>query len=421
MTKSKINYSDLLQKKKAKVKKYSKADLFAATSIVYKDHWNYQQIRRVAISYLKYFHSKGTIEDFPIEESSEIVFVGQTKHLKFREVRERLLPLGVGCKVFVKKTTTHVVLGGGAKKGKGFLEHDVTIISPKELNIALERLEQPYLLEKTEDSSDNVQNLANLLLSNQDENIALALEIFKGGGFPKELLHELLIAYKMTHTTKIRERARALLYLHISDSSKHALKRLHNLSKGISERSLAKGIYRMTNDAPEFDGVKIAQLMYEKHHKGLTYLLEYLPHQEKMDWLKKRIQNDELNLSKSSVYKLPKEIGQLKSVKSVNVSNCSFSSVPQVLSKLPKLEKIDLSNNRIYNLPVHFSKMNNLKCLNISNNGFRDVPPILLKMPQLEELHINFRAWIWQRSTTIHEGIEELKQALPNCKIVTNK
>lgn len=420
MTKSKINYTDLLQKKKAKVKKYSKADLFAATSIVYKDHWNYQQIRKNAIAYLKYFHSKGTIQDFPIEEGSEIVFVGKTQHLKFREVRERLLPLGVKCTVFVKKTTTHVVLGGGAKKGKGFLEHDVTIISPKELNKALERLEQPYLLEKTDGNLDNVQHLADLLLSNQDENIALALEIFKGGGFPKELLHELLIAYKMTTTPKIRERARALLYLHISDNSKHALKRLHNMGGRISERNLAKGINRMTREAPEFDGVKIAQLMYDKHQKGLTYLLEYLPHQQKMDWLKKRIQNDELNLSKSSVYKLPKEIGQLKSVKSVNVSNCSFSSVPQVLGKLPKLEKIDLSHNRIYNLPIHFSKMRSLKYLNVSNNGFRDVPPVLLKMTQLEELHILFRNWIWQRSTTLLEGLEELRVALPNCRIVTN-
>ena len=116
---NKINFSDLLQKKKAKVKKYSKADLFAATSIVYHDDWRYQQIRKQAIAYLKYFHSKGTLEEFPIEEGSEIVFVGKTEHLKFREVRERLLPLGIDCKVFVKETTTHVVLGGGALFRRG--------------------------------------------------------------------------------------------------------------------------------------------------------------------------------------------------------------------------------------------------------------------------------------------------------------
>ncbi len=393
-----INFDDIRQKKTGRIKKYSKDDLFAATQIQYADHWNYQQIRQNAVKYLKRFHSKGTIEDFPIQKGSEIVFVGQTEHLKFREVRERLMPLGIDCKVFVKKTTTHVVLGGGAKKDKGLLKHSVTIIDTKELNIALEELEEPYLLEDNKDIQQNISHLADLLLSGQDENIALALEIFKGGGFPKELLHELLIAYKMTNTPKLRDRARALLYLHISEESRLALKRLQKLSGRMGERNLVNGIRRMSKSTPEFSGEKIAALMYTKHRKGLTYLLEYLPHQKRLQWLKSRVQNETLDLSKSHLYKCFKVIGDLK-----------------------EIEKLDLSDNNLRTLPaVIFSKMKHVKVLKVNNNNFREVPQVLYKMKQLEEIHIQFRSWIWN-NYSLQQGIVNLQKALPNCRIITNE
>lgn len=395
---SKIDFQAILQKKTGKVKKYTKEDLFAATQIVYANHWNYQQIRQNAVKYLKRFHSKGTIKDFPIEKGAEIVFVGQTTHLKFREVRERLLPLGISCKVFVKETTTHVVLGAGAKKDKGFLKHSVTIINTKELNVALEELEEPYLLEENADSQQNVNHLGELLLSGQDENIALALEIFKGGGFPKELLHELLIAYKMTNTSKLRNRARSLLYLHISEASRQALKYLQSLSGRIGERNLANGIRRMTKNTPEFSGEKIAVLMYMKHRKGLTYLLEYLPQKKRLEWLKSHVKDGILDLSKSHLYKCFKVISDLKQV-----------------------EKLDLSGNNLRALPASiFLKMKHVKVLKLSNNNFREIPMVLYKMPQLEELHMHFRPWIWT-NYSVQSGIVELQQALPNCRIITNE
>jgi len=395
----KINYDYLFRKKDDKVVQYSKSALFEATRITYSDSWQYQQIRQNAVAYLKYFHSKGTIQEHPIVEGSEVVFVGQTQHLKFREVRERLMPYGVACKVFVKKTTTHVVLGGGAKSDKGFLEHEVTIISPKELNVALEELEQPYLLDKTADSEQNLSHLSGLLLSGQDENIALALEIFRGGGFPKELLHELLIAYKMTSTSKIRDHARALLYLHVSESSKLALKRLHNLSGRIGERNLANGIRRMDADAPEFSGAKIAHLMYARHRKGLTYLLDYLPNQERMDWLQGQMQEGCLNFSKSHLNKCPKIVGELSD-----------------------LQSLDLSGNSLRTLPATiFSKLPQLKVLNVSHNNFRELPKYLWEMTELKELNMVFKSWIWQHTPKLKEEIADLQKALPNCRIVTNE
>ena len=65
-----------------------------------------------------------------------------------------------------------------------------------QLQEALDELEQPYLLEKDSESGANIQNLADLLMSAQDENVSLAIELIMGGGFPKELIPHAFLATK---------------------------------------------------------------------------------------------------------------------------------------------------------------------------------------------------------------------------------
>ncbi|MGB0929448.1 MAG: leucine-rich repeat domain-containing protein [Chitinophagales bacterium] len=415
----------LYQKKEEIISEYSKADLFEASRYT-KGYGRYQQkrnkrIRENSVAYLRKFHSRGAIDDFPIQKGSEIVFVGNSEYLKYREVRQRLLPLEVGCKVRVKETTTHVVLGTKAPKSKGFFDFNVTIITPKELNEALERLEKPYLLEETESSEQNLQNLGDLLLSGQDENILLALEMFKGGGFSKKLLNELLIAHKTTFDRKVRAATKTLMYLHIAETSQAFVQRFTDLSRHLYERGVTNSLTSLTRNTSEFDGLKIGRYLYKKHQVGIIYLLEHLPTNEGLDCLQKYIEDDELDLSESKFYKLTDTLQYLPTLKAVYLQKCQFTTFPYVLTKLPNLARIDLSDNRLKALSLKIAHLNNLKVLKISRNKFKKVPSVLFRMPQLEELHIRFNPWDWNNLKNLRSEIEKLKKALPNCKIVVNK
>ncbi len=406
------------------VVKYSKAELFKVSGREYNGYSGDKdrQIRKNAIFYLKEFYSKGTIQEYPIQKDSELVFVGNSDYLKFREVKKRLLPLGIQCKIRVKETTTHVVLGGRAKSDKGFLAHNVTIITPKELNQELMRLEKPYLLEENEDTEQHVKGLGDLFLSGQSESIALALEIVKGGGFPKELLTDLLIAYKSQNfERKVREKLRKLLLVHVGAVGHKVVKKMKGLNEYSTEKTLLEDLGKLTRWAPEFDSVKIGLYMYEKYKVGSCFLMEYLPLEEGLEWVNRYVEGKELDLSDSKFQRLPKIITHLPELTSVSLRNCRFTTVPVVLNELPKLEKLDLSNNSFKSLSLHLAKNKKLKVLSVGGNKFKRVPTVLFKTTQLEELHILFHPWTWNNVKTLKGEVEKLKEALPNCKVVTNK
>lgn len=404
------------------VAKYSKSDLFEGSR--YRRYYNKKdkQIRRNAIIYLQQFYCKNTIEECPIQKGSELVFVGNSQYLKFREVKERLQPFGVQCKIKVKETTTHVVLGELAKSDKGFLVHDVTIITPKQLNEELERLEKPYLLEEHEDTEDHVNGLRDLLLSGQDENIALALEIVKSGGFPKELLTDLLIVYKsQDFERKVREKLKKLLFIHVGMEGQTVVKKMKGLNEYSTEKTLIEDLGKLARLVPEFDSVKIGEYMYDKYKVGRCFLMEHLPLEEGLEWVNRYVTGNELNLSDSKFYRLPKTVAHLPELTSVNLRNCRFTTVPAVLNKLPNLEKLDMSNNCLSALSLHLVHNKKLKVLSVGGNRFKRVPTVLFKMTQLKELHIRFNPWAWNNVQTLKGEVEKLREALPNCKIVTNQ
>lgn len=418
-----MNLYDCLYKKlDSEIAKYSKSDLFKASGCRSYYGKKRKEVRLNALFYLQKFYSKGTIEEYPIQKGSELVFVGDSKYLKYREVKSRLSPFEATCKIRVKETTTHVVLGEEAEVDKGFLEHNVTIITAKELNAELERLEKPYLLDEDENNNIHVKGLRDLFLSGQNENITLALEIVKSGGFPKELLTDLLIFYKSENIDrKIRVKLTKLLFVHIGAAGQAVLKKMKGLNEYSTEKTLMEDLGKLTRLAPEFDSVKIGQHMFEKYKVGRCFLMEYLPLEEGLEWMTKHVKGNELDLSDSKFDSLPERVKHFPKLTSVVLKSCRFTTVPIVLNQLPNLEKLDLSDNYLKALSLHLVKNQKLKVLKIGSNRFQKVPSVLFKMIQLEELHILFNPSTWNNVKTLKGDLERLKEALPNCKIVTNK
>ena len=83
---------------------------------------------------------------------------------------------------------------------------------------------------------------------------------------------------------------------------------------------------------------------------------------------------------------LPSQIGNLKNLKVLNVSNNNFTGVPAEIGQLSQLEILDLSNNSLTGLPNELGNLKNLKTFNISGNEFSetDLNSIREQLPDTE-------------------------------------
>jgi len=85
----------------------------------------------------------------------------------------------------------------------------------------------------------------------------------------------------------------------------------------------------------------------------------------------KKTDLESLNLSSNQLTDaLPSQIGQLKHLKVLNLSNNQMTGVPAEIGQLQNLEVLDLSNNQITGLPNEIGNLKNLKVLVLSGNNY---------------------------------------------------
>ena len=119
---------------------------------------------------------------------------------------------------------------------------------------------------------------------------------------------------------------------------------------------------------------------------------------------------------------IPEEIGQLKDLKELNMDNgngCSMNAqLPDSIGQLGELKLLNLAgaqdsrpngNKKIKDpvqLPQSLSKLNKLETLDLSRNGFLEIPMVVSKVPNLKRLILNFNS------------IESLPDWLANSSII---
>ena len=126
-----------------------------------------------------------------------------------------------------------------------------------------------------------------------------------------------------------------------------------------------------------------------------TFLNEHLTNFEvedvqNIDETKRRVTGvTEVDLSDCELKDLPRCLGLLMQIESLNVSGNKFKTVPEVLRTLVNLRKLELWDNKLKALPEWLSELNKVIHLDVSDNKFNEFPEVICAMTQLKVLDIS--------------------------------
>ena len=303
---------------------------------------NYVTFSQVVRTYITTTYSK------PLKEESNISILGTTEWMDIESLDNPNILFNQ-----IEPTTTHVVLGRTITKQLLELLHDdLFFVSEKEA-LAFLSPKQP-----ADWLAEHRQKLLELLQSNQNENIALALQLSKDNALLDNMLTDLLMAYTAVDAgnSRLRNAIKEAFYRRIPNFEQLTLPsasfQFYTPSK--TEHVIFQGIKNITNQTEAWDGLKIAHRLFQQYGVAYTYILEYSNEEDEKKWLEQFLKEDTITLSiLPKLNRLPKSIRYFKTIRRLNLRSCNFRQFPDVdlLLQLPNLEEIDLRDNPISFVP----------------------------------------------------------------------
>ncbi len=99
-----------------------------------------------------------------------------------------------------------------------------------------------------------------------------------------------------------------------------------------------------------------------------------------------------------------RKMNRYKNLRSVDFSKNNLSELPDSISSLKKLEKIDLERNKLDIFPIQFCRMTSLRWINLGLNTIGNVPACIEGLDDLERLYLYDNP-----ITTLPEELSNLK------------
>lgn len=302
----------------------------------------------IRLKALEYYHHKwGKNTTTPLTKNAQLAVVGKIGINK-QELRKKLKEQGIKYSSKIGSKTTHLLLGqlpNGAYQEA--LERQIPILSEQYVLEFINTNSEQYLVD---DVDINTEHIGQLLLSGQDENVLLALNLFKQGGFPTELLTELFLAHRQTDNTEIHRESERLIRQYGSINLVDELKKNQAFfSKYASEIGIKRKLKNLQKRT-ELNTLKIARYGYQSYKKGFTFLLSELPKTESIQLLRERMENKRLSLAQIGLTTLPTTLFELQDLEVLDLSyNYQLRSIStKLLPKLKQLKTLILKGN--YNL-----------------------------------------------------------------------
>jgi len=150
------------------------------------------------------------------------------------------------------------------------------------------------------------------------------------------------------------------------------------------------------------------------------------------DKVRKRLDNVKnhgwqvLDLKNCGLNKFPDEIFNYPDIKTIDLSNDSYCDenmkntlkvIPESISKLRNLIKLNLSDNQITSIPEEIIKLRSLKYLDVSKNKLTHLSEKIANMPSLQILNLEENPFDFLPPEIIARGIESIRNFIKELSV----
>ncbi|MBL4648459.1 MAG: hypothetical protein JKY03_01920 [Aureispira sp.] len=288
---------------------------------------------------------------------------GKVSELKFRVVQN-----AIQTGVKINASTTHVLIG--SMPGDIYdqvQEYNIALVTEQSLVQHLNQLEQPYLLASKE--VNGLENIRQLLHSDQTENTLLALEMLKSGGVPSELLTELFLIHKLTRIQKIKRIIYQIVGQYAPLSFATALKSRKPIGPSISETVRSNNLEYYCKIGA-LDKKYIAFYLLKKGGYGHLFALFNLATADKATYFEQKLEDGHLSLSGLELTYLPDDLGAIKGLTHLDISYNKFTTVPSQLFQCKELKNLYIRGlHEVHKNPDDLWNIPNLEIIYIGYNN----------------------------------------------------
>lgn len=311
--------------------------------------------------------NRGRLGPYKVPQPLDKIVIKGKLNGKVSELKRRLQKQGFQTGVKLTSDTTYVVVGNMPGNLLPALQQGTLFLTEQQLVAHLNHLQKPYLL--SSNKNEGVDQIRALLQSEQPENILLALELMKSGGFPATLLTELFLIYKFSKNQKIKRGIFALVGQYAPLDFLTALKSRKPIGTGVSEVTRCQNLVYYS-ELGNLDRCRIAFHLLKKGGYGQLFALFNLKTPNKKAYFSKLIQTGYLSLASLELTHLPDDFHFLSGLTQLDISYNKFTTVPPQLFQCTQLKSIYIRGlYDIHRAPNDLWKIPNLTTIYVGYNN----------------------------------------------------
>ncbi len=340
-----------------------------------------------------------------LTKQSHVVVIGKFGFTT-TEIKDRLKEHGVTVTNAIKKETTHVLVGEKpGKKAEHISSFDGILMTETHLTAFLQAEEAPVFLDESHDTTGAQENISELLLSDDEGNQVLALEMLKRAGVPSKLITPLFFMFKLTKNKKVRDTAKVLLLQGASSAFTQIINKRQNF-KTATNAEIADTFMEELSECKELDIDLFSKLYCQKKRLGLNHFFTHGTDDDIVEMLNDMVDDQGvLDLQRNCLGFLPEAIGDVQGIKTLNIYDNKLTTLPASLSKLETLTHLKASYNHFKTIPKELSNCTKLTSLDLEGNAIKKYYNVLKRLPELKNLNFG-----WEKMKTIPTEIMEISQ-----------
>lgn len=345
---------------------------------------------------LEYIDDPLKKEGFHLERA--IFFVtGKIGGFTQKELKEKFARYGIQVSAKITPRVTHAIIGRFTKPEivAQIFALPIAIVLEDYLKEFIWSKDQPFLMTADTDMTNHVLDL---LMSEDEDNFRLALQIIEGGGANTQIVTYLMVISLFYPDSDIRKEARKLFKKYAtSDLQQHV--RVHwraslrdkmqsyYLRQLTQHSDLNQGEFMVMRARISWAGINsnIHRLFLKENIDFSQISLNELP------WSLSRLTDvRQVNLSTNDALDFAQVFSvlqQLPSLEELIISRCNITTLPPELYELKQLKKLDIGHNNLVNLPAQMAQLTGLEELVLDGNPLQNIEPGFYRIPELRSLY----------------------------------